>query len=201
MSQDCFHQTLICLQKICVDNLKKKKKNLQFKLAATKMCACVCVCICVSYELTLSRRGMLCARVCVCVRARLAGLPALCQASIPASHHASLPFSFSLWMSFICLLLPSVCPLHLFIWIPRCLFVCRTHWLSTHTLRLIQYSLCLSEGRGPLENTNAHIGVLFWSDCISSQSEGLCLFSLTACELMSLFSQPALPRCIHPDGC
>lgn len=90
MSQDCFHQTLICLQKICVDNLKKKKKNLQFKLAATKMCACVCVCICVSYELTLSRRGMLCARVCVCVRARLAGLPALCQASIPASHHASL---------------------------------------------------------------------------------------------------------------
>ena len=45
---------------------------------------CVCAYVCVSYELTLSRRGM--SRVCV----QLAGLPALCQASIPASHHASL---------------------------------------------------------------------------------------------------------------
>lgn len=200
MSQDCFHQTLICLQKICVDNLKKKKKKFAIQTRSNKnVCVCLCVYLCVLRADIEPSRYV--ARARVCVRARLAGLPALCQASIPASHHASLPFSFSLWMSFICLLLPSVCPLHLFIWIPRCLFVCRTHWLSTHTLRLIQYSLCLSEGRGPLENTNAHIGVLFWSDCISSQSEGLCLFSLTACELMSLFSQPALPRCIHPDGC
>ena len=138
-------------------------------------------------------------RACVC--SWLDSQPSAKHLYQPPIMHLSLPFSFSLWMSFICLLLPSVCPLHLFIWIPWCLFVCRTHWLSTHTLRLIQYSLCLSKGRGPLENTNAHIGVLFWSDCISSQSEGLCLFSLRACELMSLFSQPALPRCIHPDGC
>lgn len=89
MSQDCFHQTLICLQKICVDNLKKKKKKFAIQTRSNKnVCVCLCVYLCVLRADIEPSRYV--ARARVCVRARLAGLPALCQASIPASHHASL---------------------------------------------------------------------------------------------------------------
>lgn len=85
MSQDCFHQTLICLQKICVHNLKKNKLICNSNSQQQKYVrACVRV---LRIDIEPSRYV---ARVCVCVSTRLAGLPALCQASIPASHHASL---------------------------------------------------------------------------------------------------------------
>lgn len=41
---------------------------------------------------------------------------------------------------------------------------------------LMQHSLCLPNCRGPLEECDAHTTVPFWSDCISSPSEGLGLF-------------------------
>lgn len=65
MSQDCFHQTLICLQKICVDNLKKKKKICNSNSQQQK---CVRVSVCVFVCLTSWHWAVeVCrARACVC---------------------------------------------------------------------------------------------------------------------------------------
>lgn len=54
--------------------------------------------------------------------------------------------------------------------------VCNEHTNVHPQSPLIQYSLCLSDCRGPLEECDAHIRVPFWSDCISSSSEGPGLF-------------------------
>lgn len=134
MSQDCFHQTLICLQKICVDNLKKKKKNLQFKLAATKMCACVCVCICVSYELTLSRRGMSRARVCVCVHGWLDSQPSAKHLYQPPIMHLCLSLSVSGCLSFVFFSLQSARFIYSFEFPDVCLCAAHTDFRHTHSV-------------------------------------------------------------------
>lgn len=158
----------------------------------------VCVCSCLGF--TRWCWGMLCV---MCVW--LAGVPTICQASIPVSHHASLSAFLSVCHSFV-FRLSSFWLLHLFICIP-CVYLWDTHWLQsrtqhthTHTPSTTIFTLSLQRQRA-LENTKAHISVLFWSDCIRARSDGFCLFSLTAFELMSLFSQSAEPRCTHTDGC
>lgn len=67
MSQDCFHQTLICLQKICVDNLKKKKKKFAIQTRSNKnVCVCLCVYLCVLRADIEPSRYVVRTRVCVC---------------------------------------------------------------------------------------------------------------------------------------
>lgn len=160
---------------ICYSNSQQQSENvcvpvLRGDIEALRYVMCICVCVCV-------------------VGWTPSPLPSI-YTNLPSCISLSLSLSVSVCLSFVFLF--WVCPLHLFIWIP-CACLCATHTDLRHSHNvMIQYSLCLSKGRGALENTSAHISVPFWSDCISSRSEGACLFSLTACELMSLFSQSAL---------
>ncbi len=104
---------LACLEKIPVHNLLNLMWNSNLQ---QQKWHCVCiwmsVCMCVHvYRMRLRWGDKICDGCwCECV---VGWIP---SPSIPTSHHASLslPFSFCLCMSFICLLLLSVWPLHLF---------------------------------------------------------------------------------------
>lgn len=87
----------------------------------------------------------------------LAGVPTICPASTPVSHHASLSAFLSVCHSFVFPFLHSDCFIYSFAFK---VFICETHidfshacthmavrtHTHIHTLYLQQYSLCLSKG-------------------------------------------------------
>lgn len=137
MSQDCFHQTLICLQKICVDNLKKKKKKFAIQTRSNKnVCVCLCVYLCVLRADIEPSRYVVRTRVCVCactVGWTPSPLPSI-YTSLPSCISLCLSLSVSGCLSFVFFSLQSARFIYSFEFPDVCLCAAHTDFRHTHSI-------------------------------------------------------------------